>query len=447
MRIFHIVPAYHPDGPGGIEQYARALVADQRSLGMDVAVLTGTKSAWETPDVKRQHVDDVPVFRLHRDDLYHIHHAKAHHSGASRVIDDLFEEWRPDLVHVHHWLGLSVDLVQRARARKLPTVVTIHDMYATCPRCYRRDRDGRPCSLPLAVESCRSCVPRYGDESDREIDLGIELFRDQLRWELAHASQLVVAHSTVLDLLREFAGHERADANVLPLPFEALGIEHVPAPSPPAPGGALVLAHWGRLIEEKGVHLLVEAAARLAATRDVRLFLFGALPHDSYRRRLLELASNVSLHLAEDVDLAAVGACGAQLSVFPTLCVETHGMVLDEAFAVGLPVVASEIGAYPARIGAAGRTFTAGKVKALVAAIAELADSPAAWEAAQRAIPDPRHGREDHARVLAAVYDKALARGLVPSRFAPVGQDAWADLLRLQRESARSRQAPDEGPR
>jgi glycosyltransferase involved in cell wall biosynthesis len=197
MRILHAGPAYHPEGPGGIEVYLASLCRQQRAAGHDPVVLTGCAEAWPRVGLEEAQVDGCRVLRVHRDDLFFHHYAKAFHPGVEDLFDRVLSDERPDLVHVHHWLRLTCNLVEIAGRRGVPAVVTLHDTYASCPRCWRIDRDLAACSRELGVAACLPCVPRWGCESDDEIATGIELFRAAHRHELT-AARAVLAPSRAL---------------------------------------------------------------------------------------------------------------------------------------------------------------------------------------------------------------------------------------------------------
>jgi glycosyltransferase involved in cell wall biosynthesis len=122
------------------------------------------------------------------------------------------------------------------------------------------------------------------------------------------------------------------------------GLEPIdPRPAAGWPPDALVVASLGRLALEKSVDLLVEAFA-VAATRDrrLRLLLLGEGPD---RRTLERRAAEADLSglvritglLARTSALASLAA--ADLFAFASRT-ETQGLVLAEALASGLPVLA-----------------------------------------------------------------------------------------------------------
>ena len=109
------------------------------------------------------------------------------------------------------------------------------------------------------------------------------------------------------------------------------------------PADAVIVGSHGRLATEKNVAVLVEAFA-LAATRDprLRLVLIGdgpAAEATTGRVAAPDLAGRVALpgRLPRLQALAAIA--GADLFAFASQT-ETQGLVLAEALAVGLPVVA-----------------------------------------------------------------------------------------------------------
>lgn len=138
----------------------------------------------------------------------------------------------------------------------------------------------------------------------------------------------------------------------------------------------------GRIVPEKGVQILLRAAARLGG--EWRLRLIGGGSAGSEMKALaqsLEIDGKVSF-----VGLLPSAALPAEyheldLLVLPSLTrrnwKEQFGRVLVEAMASGVPVIGSDSGAIPAVIGGAGRIVPEGDVAALAAALRELRDDPA----------------------------------------------------------------------
>lgn len=98
----------------------------------------------------------------------------------------------------------------------------------------------------------------------------------------------------------------------------------------------------GRLERIKGPHFLVDAVGRLNA--NVHLVLCGAAKSPSYLRELECLAQGHRVSfLGPRSDVPALMAA-ADISVLPSIFLETQGLVVSESMACETPVVASDIG-------------------------------------------------------------------------------------------------------
>jgi glycosyltransferase involved in cell wall biosynthesis len=169
-----------------------------------------------------------------------------------------------------------------------------------------------------------------------------------------------------------------------------------------------VIGFAGRLVPEKGVDLLLRAAAALPPRAHVRLV--GAGPE---RERLLRLAGR--LGMVGRVQAAAVSSLEMPRALADLDCLvlpsrtrpnwkEQFGRVLIEAMACGVPVVGSTCGELPNVIGEAGLVFAEGDTAALQTHLRALHD-----DRALRA-DLARRGR---ARVLAHYTQRQVARATV----------------------------------
>ena len=155
------------------------------------------------------------------------------------------------------------------------------------------------------------------------------------------------------------------------------------APPPEGRGGPPRVLAVANLIREKGVHLLVEAFARIGLP-DARLDVAGDGPELEPLRaqaRALGVESRVSfLGLRDDVHLLL-----RQAHVFAHPCIweEGFGLTMAEAQATGCPVVASRIGAVPEVVldGVTGLLVPPGDVDALAAALERILRDPALRDA------------------------------------------------------------------
>ncbi|MBL8164556.1 MAG: glycosyltransferase family 4 protein, partial [Anaerolineae bacterium] len=145
------------------------------------------------------------------------------------------------------------------------------------------------------------------------------------------------------------------------------------------------IGYIGRLVVEKGVDLLLDAAARLRG--EWRLRLVGSGPQEDALRAQAE-----RLGIAERITWipwAASTEMPAQYHELDALALpsltrpnwkEQFGRVLIEAMASGVPVIGSDSGAIPGIIGDAGIVVPEGDAEALAGALCKLRDDAACRE-------------------------------------------------------------------
>jgi glycosyltransferase involved in cell wall biosynthesis len=447
IDVLHVIHQFPPESRGGSESYAHDIARTQQARGRRVEVVTGTKHwrerlAW-THDV----VDGLPVHRLHRDDLYFDHHVKMWHPGVETAFGEFLRERRPAVVHVHHWVRLTCNLVEICWRHGIPAVITLHDYYTSCPRAFRRRPGDTACRRPLSAASCGDCVPRYGYESAAEIGAGIELYRDHYRAELALASAVLVGVGSTADLLAATTDVPRDRYQVLPLGSAPRFAGMAPLPAP-VDGAPLRFAFWGGVGRHKGVDVLLRAFRRLHAARPGRaqLHVLGGFESPDFERELRQLADGLPITFHGPFAAEQLHAVGPHLGVFPSTCIETYGLVLDECFELQLPCITSDLGALPERAAGAGLRTRAGDDGDLAAAMQRFVDEPALWQQLRERRPPPSPGLDHHVDALLAIYDRARTEPRRVPFAPPVGAERRVLFLQQQRESALSKLIPPGGP-
>ncbi|MCU0511412.1 MAG: glycosyltransferase family 4 protein [Anaerolineae bacterium] len=180
-----------------------------------------------------------------------------------------------------------------------------------------------------------------------------------------------------------------------------------PQPQPqPRP---FTIGYMGRLVPEKGIALLLEAAAGLPGDWHLRLVGGGPL-----RSALAQQAARLGIApRVEFVGQVASTAMPAQMAALDVLVLpsltrpnwkEQFGRVLVEAMAAGVPVIGSDSGAIPGVIGAGGLIVPEGDAAALRQALLCLLQQPAERQ---------RLGRLGRARVLAHFTHDSIASATV----------------------------------
>lgn len=147
------------------------------------------------------------------------------------------------------------------------------------------------------------------------------------------------------------------------------------------PGGRVGTGDYalyvGRLSEEKGVRVLMDAWARLP---DIPLRIVGEGPLGTECRRRIAESGMRNVTLVGRVDRESVWdqIKGARFVVCPSICYENFPMAVAEAFACGVPVVGSALGAIGELIepGITGITVNPGDGERLAVAVSDLWGHP-----------------------------------------------------------------------
>lgn len=231
------------------------------------------------------------------------------------------------------------------------------------------------CRFPYILSLRGSDVPGYDPTAPwLQILHGLLKPITRLIWKRAGT---VVALS---EGLREFAHRTAPGVPIMVIPngidveaFRPAGNGHS------GPARLLKIITVARLIERKGLDLLLEAVSRFS-NPEIHLSIVGTGQEESNLKNLasqLKLTGMVEFHgYRSQPDLEKLYN-EADLFVLPSMA-ESFGMVILEAMACGLPVVATNVGGIPEIIGQNenGILVDPGRVESLVEGIRILVSDP-----------------------------------------------------------------------
>ena len=360
---------------------------------------------------------------------YHRSNSEIHRSGAlekaalpARMIwagdavqdlKKLVEREKPDIVHFHNtFLMISPAALRSCHALGVPVVQTLHNYRVLCPAA-TFFRNGRTCEACLNKSLPWPGVWHACYRQSRLQTAGVAAMLTVHRWLKTWQEKV-----DVYIALSEFARRKFIEGG---LPPERIVVKPnfvYPDPGMREGSGSYAL-FAGRLSEEKGVRTLLKAWQRLPG---IELRIAGAGP------LLDEARAFVEMHQLKHV--AVVGGQsheevlnllkGAQFLVFPSQCYENLPVSVVEAFACGLPVVGSRLGA-TAEVVEEGRTgllFDPGNAQDLAAKIGFAVSDPEALrrmgENARR-VYEERYGPAKNYQMLSDIYHSAIRRSRLSS--------------------------------
>lgn len=345
MKVLLVCHGYPPTGVAGVERLSAQTAEGLVEHGHEVTVLTRQPSEHPpTLALQREVRKGIPVISIvgagARSDRF---------PGDEPALERLFErtlvELMPDVVLATHLLHHSPGYVAVAHRWGIPVVLELHDFFTICPRLHLQRRSGDLCKGP---EGGRACAEHcFGDQAEAKLRWALRSrsFADALR----SADEVLGPSQFLADVFGEVRGADR------PLHI----VENAVTPfgpvlrAEPEPGGPLRLASIGVTVEHKGFQVVVEAL-RLAGLPSSSYTVLGVAlkPLSQQLRLAAEKVDGLDLRLFDGFSPSHLPALLADIDavIVPSLVPETYSIAAREAFACGLPVIASRIGALPEAI-------------------------------------------------------------------------------------------------
>ena len=122
MRIIHLTHQYLPETRGGVESYVHTLAQHQASVGHHLRIVSGSFEPRDAVTTVAAEVDGIAVRRVHRADPYFDRWDRMDCPETREAVVAEVESFRPDVVHLHHWIRLAPDLVERLGEAGFPVV-------------------------------------------------------------------------------------------------------------------------------------------------------------------------------------------------------------------------------------------------------------------------------------------------------------------------------------
>jgi glycosyltransferase involved in cell wall biosynthesis len=256
-------------------------------------------------------------------------------SSKQRVLKEI-HQFQPNVVHVHNFFPLfSPSVYDACHEAGVPVVQTLHNYRLFCSNSYFF-RNGGPCEdclgkwfpWPAVVHGC------YRDSRVGSFVVGT--MQAVHRWRGTWRDRV-----DRYIVLSEFARHKFIEGGV---PAEKISLKpNFISPDPGMGQGSGGYALFvGRLSPEKGIDILLAAWEHLG--QKIPLKILGNGPLTPVVERAAQTIAGVEYLGRQPKDRVLALMKEASLLMFPSLWYEGLSMTILEAYAVGLPVVASNLG-------------------------------------------------------------------------------------------------------
>jgi glycosyltransferase involved in cell wall biosynthesis len=323
-----------------------------------------------------------------------------------RRLAEIIDRFRPDVAHVHNTFPLiSPSAYHLLQNRKVPVVQTLHNYRLLCPKAtfYREghvceDCLGRSFPWPGVRYSC------YRGNRGASATTASMLFVHRL---IGTWSKKIDAYIALTEFARDkfIEGGLPADRIVVKPNFV------MDRGTGSAEGNYAVFA--GRLTEEKGVRVLLEAWRVLGGR--IQLKIAGTGP----------LARLVESRAAEIPGVSYLGSLAneqlrkiflrAVFSLFPSLWYEGMPTVILESYAAGVPVISSRLGSMASMVkqGETGYLFEPGDERALIQAVEQLCGDSVAYQKMRRLARreyEENYTPDKNYEILMSIYKSTVER-------------------------------------
>ena len=414
MRILHIVHQYVPEHIGGTELYTQTLAQHQIAAGHSVAVFYPSLSDEAPP--KTPVIDEVgvrlygiPIGQRSRTQVFRDTFSNQKLEAAFTAVLSTEE---PDIIHIQHLMGLPLSLAHHINQAGIPYLVTLHDYWYLCANAQLlTNYNNTVCKGPNLWLNCAHCaLARAGYNSIVPLIPAIAPlfgYRERRLRRILDGADLLVAPTQFTAAVYQQMGISAAKIRVVP---HGINIpDKLPLRTPS--DSELHIAYIGGLSQQKGVHILIAAVNQLPAA-GVKLSIIGdttAFP--DYVSQLKQQAQHSGISFNGRIPPTELWMTLARvdLVVVPSLWYETASLIVQEAFAAKVPVIASHIGALQERVEERvnGRFFPPGDSSALTQILLEFYHDKSQLEYLRAGIK-PVYTIKEHLQDIESIYTQII---------------------------------------
>jgi glycosyltransferase involved in cell wall biosynthesis len=256
-------------------------------------------------------------------------------------IKKVIRQFQPDLIHLHNWhYAIGPIIIRTAYKKRIPIIITIHNYRLLCPSATLLNRDSlflNSLYVAFPWKAIRNKVYRNSYLQTFWLSFVIWFHKKIGTWKMVDRYIVLTDFAKKLFLSSSF-GVSETHFSVLP--------NFIKDPKLPKPERSEYFLYLGRLSEEKGIRTLLKSFKY----KETDLYIAG---EGNLKEEVIRAGKeNPRLHYLGLLDLNSVMERMAYCSalIFPSLWYEGMPMTIIEAFALGTPVIASNLGAMSSMI-------------------------------------------------------------------------------------------------
>lgn len=338
-----IVSHVHPSiSRGGAEISAYALYQGLLQLGYDAIFI----AAVPAPLRDRVALASAREFAIYFDPNAYDHFYHVGEAAVTDQLEEILEATAATVINFHHFMNLGVNTIRSvSRDRSRRVFVTLHEFLSICHN--HGQMITRPHQLLCGASSYLNCMSCYPEHSTQQFALRRERFLTAFADVAGFIAPSRFLASRFVDWGIE------ADR----ISYIENGLANLPSPAPSrrkaGDNDAWIFGYFGQITPFKGLATLLDAADLMARYEDlperISIRIHGNMvgqSEDFLRRFDAAVEKHTFLHYAGSYDNRTVSRLMSECDyiVMPSIWWENSPVVIQEAFAVGRPVICSGIG-------------------------------------------------------------------------------------------------------
>jgi glycosyltransferase involved in cell wall biosynthesis len=330
------------------------------------------------------------------------------HPYLEKCFDRVLKQERPNCIHFQHLMGLPAKLVSIARRAGIPMAFTLHDYWFACPNAQLlTNYSWEVCKGPRFWLNCAYCaVARLEMPILAPLIPLLALllaYRALLLRNILKSADAIIAPTT---FVREWFVKWGIPANRIRLIKHGIELPNQKRQLIKSPG-VVRFAYIGGLAWQKGLHVLVKAFNGLPKGK-ATLSIWGDMEtFPEYSATVRHLVSHPGIAFKGSFPREKLWNVLANIDVLvvPSLWYETSSLVIQEAFAAQIPVIASNQGALAEQVQdeVNGLLVPPGEVEALRTAMSRFLEEPGLLNALRSWIR-PVRTLDEHVREVEELY-------------------------------------------
>ena len=321
MKILFISSLYYPNIMGGAEISIQMFAEKLVSNGVEITVITSSDTDYT------DHVNGVKIYYISHSNLFWLKDSATKakiikplwylidlkNLKVENKIKSIIDSEHPDLVHTSNLIGLSSSIWGLCKKIKIPLLHTLMDYYPMCRKSTLYNK-GKNCT-----RRCFSCK--------------VMSFSKKVQSQKVDA--VIGISDFILGRHLEEGYFRNALRYMIGLPAY---MEPVVANPKKVLNDPLVFGFIGLLARTKGIELLLDSF--FARKDSLKLVVMGKAKNEEYENFLKDKYKSSNIEFLGFCDTKRY-LPGIDVLVIPSISNEPFGRVIVEAYAYGVPVLAS----------------------------------------------------------------------------------------------------------